>query len=191
MVQGVWDGWRRGYMAQEAWDGRGGYMVQVCARAVRCVMPFRCARTCGCVRVCRRVCVGVYVCASVPVRHCVCERGPVNSMPGGTWCARGHVPVVAVWQESVVEGAPRRKRGRARSDEGVHSRAHTHTRRPRERGCILCRVVVACLGHVDDAGGGVVFWARPVLEMTGDGMCLHEGMLNGAYRRISGEGKLE
>lgn len=46
-----------------------------------------------------------------------------------------HAPVVAVWQELVVEGAPRRIRGRARPDEDMHPKTHiTHTRPPRERG---------------------------------------------------------
>ena len=174
-------------VVQLAGEGEGGHR---CGTGVRTYSPLCLSHV--------RVRRGVYVWACAwgrwRVRVCagasLCVRTWVHSVPGGTLCARGHVPVVAVWQESVVEGAPRRKRGRARSDEGVHSRAHTHTRRPRERGCILCRVDVACLGYVDDAGGGVVFWARPVLVMTGDGGCLHDGMY-GACRRISGEGKLE
>ena len=176
------DTWYREYGRERRTHGtrsmgwRGGHIVQVCV--VQSAVSLRRARTCGRVRV--RVCAGASLCV----------RTWVHSVAGGTLCVRGHVPVVAVWQESVVECAPRRKRGRARSDEGVHSRAHTHTRPPLERGCILCLVVVACLGYVDDAGGGVVFWARPVLVMTGDGGCLHEGT-HGAYRRVSGEGKLE
>ena len=152
LVQGVWEGEEDTWYRSMGWERRI-HDTGVC-RTVHCVSQARAyVWACTCARLCRCV---------------LCVRTWVHSVPGGTLCARSRTSGGSL-AGIVVEGTPVTNAD-VPDRTKVHSRAHTHTRRPHERGASCAVWWWRALG-IDDAGGGVVFWARPVLVMTGDGMC--------------------